>query len=254
MNKYELLDKKFKNCEPIFGTLMSATHSTIMLENLYREDLDFILFDMEHGIYNTENLVPLLQVTRLMGLPNIVRIPSTEYPYFARAIDMGADAIMVPRVDSLEQLKIAVDSMRFHPIGKTGFGGHGLLRKNETLEDFQKNRHLIIQIESPKGFENLPAMLETYGDQIASVIVGPYDFSIMIGEPGNTLGENCQMWIKKVFDLCKSYKKSCGIYCNDVTAADVYKKLGAEVFWFGSDLNFLVKGYNETFDGIKELF
>ena len=254
MNRYELLSEKFKNCKPVFGTQMTVTCSTIMLEKMDREDLDFMLFDMEHGIYNTENLVPLLQVTRLMGLPNVVRIPSIEYPYFARAIDMGADAIMVPRVETLEQVKTAVDSMRVYPMGKTGFGGHGLMRKGETIEDFQKNRHLLIQIESPKGFENLPAMLETYGDQIASIIIGPYDFSIMIGEPGNTLGENCQMWFKKIFDVCKSYKKSCGIYCNDVNAADIYKKLGAEVFWFSADLNFLVKGYNETFDGIKALF
>ena len=254
MNKYERLDKKFKNCEPIFGTQMTVTYSTIMLERLDREDLDFMLFDMEHGIYNTENLVPLLQVTRLMGLPNIVRIPSIEYPYFARAIDMGADAIMVPRVETVEQVKIAVDSVRIYPVGKTGYGGHGLLRKNETMEDFQKNRHLILQIESPLGVENLPSMLETYGDQIASIIVGPYDFSIMLGEPGNTLSENCQKWIKKVFDICKSHKKSCGIYCNDVLAADTYKKLGAEVFWFSMDIQFLVNGYNEMFDGIKKLF
>ena len=254
MNKYELLSKKFKNCEPIFGTQMTVTHSTIMLEKLYRDDLDFMLFDMEHGIYNTENLVPLLQVTRLMGLPNVVRIPSIEYPYFARAIDMGADAIMVPRVETLEQVKTAVDAIRIYPLGKTGYGGHALLRKDETMEDFQKNRHLIIQIESPKGLENLPAMLETYGDQIASIIVGPYDFSIMIGEPGDTLSENCQKWFKKVFDVCKSYKKSCGIYCNDANAAEIYKKLGAEVIWFSMDLNFLLKGYNETFDDIKKLF
>ena len=254
MDKYELLSEKFKNCEPIFGTQMTVTCSTVMLEKLYREDLDFMLFDMEHGIYNTENLIPLLQVTRLLGLPNVVRIPSVEYPYFARAIDMGADAIMVPRVESKEQVKIAIDSMRFYPIGKTGFGGHGLMRKNETLEEFQRNRHLIIQIESPLGLQNLPTMLDTYGDQIASVIIGPYDFSVMIGEPGNTLGKNCQEYFKKIFDVCKSYKKSCGIYWNDENAANVYKKLGAEVFWFSMDLNFLTRGYNETFDAIKDLF
>ena len=77
---------------------------------------------------------------------------------------------------------------------------------------------------------------------------------IMLGEPGNTLCDKCQEYFKKVFDVCKSYKKSCGIYCNDENAANVYKKLGAEVFWFSMDLNFLLLGYNEIFDGIKNLF
>ena len=54
----------------------------------------------------------------------------------------------------------------------------------------------------------------------------------------------------------KIYKgvKSVADNCNDETAAAIYKKLGAEVFWFSMDLNFLLRGYNETFDGIKELF
>ena len=54
------------------------------------------------------------------------------------------------------------------------------IRKGETLADLNKNRHIIIQIESPKGYENLPAMLDAYGDEIASIVIGPFDFSIMI--------------------------------------------------------------------------
>ena len=42
--------------------------------------------------------------------------------------------------------------------------------------------------------------------------------------------------------------------CDMLHNREVYKKLGAEVFWFSMDLNFLLKGYNETFDDIKSLF
>ncbi len=253
MNKYEILDKKFKNCEPVLGTQMTITYSTIVLEKLNREDLDFMLFDMEHGIYNTENMVTLLQMTRIMGLPNMVRVPAIEYSFIARAIDMGADAIMIPRAETLEQVKLAIDSMRLYPMGRTGWGGHGFLKNGETLDEFQKGRHLIVQIESPKGLENLPAMLETYGDQISSIIIGPYDYSVMIGKPGQTLDQECLNEYKKVFDVCKSYKKSCGIYCNDEIASKAYKEIGAEVFWFSADIHFLTKGFNETMDAIKEL-
>lgn len=254
MDRYALLDRKFKNCETVLGTQMTVTYSTVMLEKLNRDDLDFMLFDMEHGIYNPENLVPLLQVTRLLGLPNIVRVPAIEYAYIARVMDLGADCIMIPRTETVEQVKTAIDAMRFYPIGKTGIGGHGQFKAGEGIDDYQKSRHLIVQIESPTGLANLPAMLETYGDEISSVMIGPYDFSIIVGEPSNVLGEVCLDYYKQVFDICKSYKKSCGIYCPDERYAKVYKEIGAEVFWFSADLNFMVRGYNDTMDAVKALF
>lgn len=253
MDKYELLDKKFKNCEMILGTQMTVTYSTVMLEKMNRTDLDFMLFDMEHGIYNPENLVPLLQITRLMGLPNVVRVPAIDYAHIARVMDLGADCIMIPRTETVEQVKTAVDAMRFYPVGKTGFGGHGQFKMNEGFDEYQKSRHLIIQIESPAGLNNLADMLETYGNQISSVIIGPYDFSVILGEPSNVLGKLCLDNYKAVFDICKSYKKSCGIYCPDEIYAKVYKDIGAQVFWFGSELNFLIQGYNRTMDAIKDL-
>lgn len=254
MNRYERLDWKFKNCEPVFGTQMTVTCSTVILEKMDRPDLDFMLFDMEHGIYNPENVIHLLQVTRLMGLPNIVRVPAIDYDHIARSMDMGADGIMIPRVETVEQVKTAVDAMWFYPVGKTGNGGHGQFRNGESFEEYQNSRHLIVQIESPKGLENLPAMLEAHGDRIASVIIGPYDFAIILGKPFGVLEPLCLENYKKVFDICKSYKKSCGIYCPDESFAKAYKALGAEVFWFGTEINFLLRGYNDTMEGIRELF
>ena len=75
MNKYENLEKKLKNREKVLGTTMSMINSPLVIEKMNRDDLDFILFDAEHGIFNNENLIPALQVCRLMGLPSFVRIP-----------------------------------------------------------------------------------------------------------------------------------------------------------------------------------
>lgn len=252
MDRYERLKNKFKNCENIFGTQLTVTHSTIMLEKMDREDLDFMLFDCEHGIYNSENLVPLLQVTRLLKLPNIVRVPYCEYPFIAKVLDLGADGIMIPRVEELDQVKRAIDAVKFWPIGKTGNGGWGQFRKGENIKEYQDNRFLIIQIESPKGIENLPEMLEKYGDQITSVIVGPYDLSIMLGVTGDVCCDLELKNMKKIFDICKKHHISCGTYCANKEQAEKYKEIGAEVFWFSHDLNFILRGYEETFAEVKK--
>ena len=173
MNKYERLAEKFKNREKIIGTTMIIFKNPIILECMNREELDYVLFDTEHGVFDTQNVVELLQVCRLMGLPAFVRAQDSEYHLIAKAIDMGADGVMIPRTETLEQLRTAVDALLFYPEGRKGCGGHGQFRPGEAYNDFKKTRFLLPQIESPKGIEMLPKMLEEYGEYISAVMIYP---------------------------------------------------------------------------------
>ena len=58
MNKYERLAAKLANREKVIGTTMSMLNSPLLLEQMNREDLDFVLLDGEHGVFNTENSIP----------------------------------------------------------------------------------------------------------------------------------------------------------------------------------------------------
>ena len=97
MNKYEILKEKLENRSKILGTTLSILNSPLLVEKMNRDDLNFILFDAEHGIFNNENVMQALQVCRLMGLPSFVRVADSEYHLIARAMYMGADGIMLPR-------------------------------------------------------------------------------------------------------------------------------------------------------------
>ena len=152
----------------------------------------------------TQNTVELLQVCRLMGLPAFERAQDAEYHLIAKAVDMGADGVMIPRTESPEQLKTAVDALLFYPEGRKGSGGHAQFRKGEAYADFKKTRFLMPQIESPKGIEMLPKMLEEYGEYISN-----------------------------------SYDKSCGIFCDDEVLAQKYRDMGCNVLWTSSDKDLL---------------
>ena len=120
MNKYINLAEKLEKREKVIGTTMTVQTSTIILEAMNRDDLDFVLFDCEHGIFDTQNVVSQLQICRLIGLPVFLRAQDAEYHLIAKAIDMGADGVMVPRTESLEQLRTAVDALLFYPDGRKG--------------------------------------------------------------------------------------------------------------------------------------
>ena len=253
MNKYERLAKKLKNREKVIGTTMIIFKNPIILEAMNCDELDYVLFDAEHGVFDTQNVVELLQVCRLMGLPAFVRAQDSEYHLIAKAIDMGADGVMIPRTESLEQLKTAVDALLFYPEGRKGCGGHGQFRRGEGYEGFQKDRYLLVQIESQPGIDLLPEILEKYGDEISAIIIGPYDMSVMLGTPFNIRSDVMIDAVQKVFDICKKYNKSCGIFCDDEILSKKYKDMGANVFWACTDNVFFLRGFNQVFDALAEM-
>ncbi len=253
MNKYEQLAKKFRNREKVIGTTMSAIKSPILLEAMNRADLDYVLFDAEHGIFDTQNVVELLQVCRLMGLPAFLRAQDSEYHLIAKAIDMGADGIMIPRTESLEQLKTAVDALLFYPAGRKGCGGHGQFRPGEQYEDFAKTRFLLPQIESPKGIERLPQMLEEYGEYISAIMIGPYDLSVMVGTPRDIKSPEMMVAIQQIFDISNAYGKSCGIFCDNEVLAQKYRDMGCNVLWLATDKDFFMRGFNLEMDIVTNI-
>lgn len=254
MNKYELLSEKFKKQEKIVGTSMTIFNNTFILEKMARrEDNDFILFDAEHGIFDAQNITHSLQTMRLLGVPSIVRAQDAEYHLVAKLVDMGADGIMIPRTESIEQIKTAIDGLYFSPIGRKGMGGHGQMRFGEKYDDFSKTRYLLPQIESPEGIKNLPAILEKYGEYISAVIVGPYDMSVMVGTPCDIKSPEMISAIQQVFDICKKHNKSCGIFCDDEVLAAKYRKMGANVLWVATDRDYFLRGLNAYLDGVKDL-
>ncbi len=253
MNKYEALAAKFANREKIIGTTMAIFNNSLILEAMNRDTLDFVLFDAEHGVFDTQNTVGLLQVCRLMGLPAFIRAQDSEYHLIAKAIDMGADGVMLPRTERLEQLRTAVDALLFAPEGRKGSGGHAQFRPGEAYADFPKTRFLMPQIESPKGIEALPSMLEAYGQYISAVMIGPYDLSIMVGTPKNIRSGIMKESIRKIFDISNSYGKSCGIFCDNEVLAKEYRAMGCNVLWNATDKDFFMRGFNEEMAVLEEI-
>lgn len=253
MSKYEDLLQKFRARQKTTCTTMTMLNSPLLLEQMNREDLDFVIFDAEHGIFDTQNVVPLLQICRLMGLPSFVRAQDIEYHLIAKAIDMGADGVVTPRTETPEQLKAAVDALLFYPQGRKGCGGHGQFRPGEAFDDFSKTRFLIPQIESPRGIDMLPKMLEDYGRYISAILIGPYDLSVMLGTPRQIDSPDMLDAIGKVFRICSSYEKSCGIFCDNALLAQKYRAMGSNVLWLATDKDFLLRGYRQEMDALARI-
>ena len=225
----------------------------VLIEKMLHPNLDFVLMDAEHGCFDTQNAIPMLHTCRMLGLPGFMRVQDSQYHLIAKAIDMGADGVMIPRVETLEQMRTVVDAVRFGPEGRKGAGGYAQFRPGEDFEKFQKNRLVMIQIESQRGIDNLAAILDQYGTHIDAVIIGPNDMSVMLGTPFACKSEVMEKAVKTVFDTATAYNKSCGIFCNDAADARHYREMGANVLWTASDMQFYCRGFTETMDELKNV-
>lgn len=253
MNRYEALAGKLARREKVIGTTMIMLDAPILIEKMLSPQLDFLLMDAEHGRFDTQNAIPMLHTCRMLGLPAFMRVQDSQYHLIAKAIDMGADGVMIPRVETLEQLRIVVDAVRFGPVGRKGAGGYAQFRPGERFEEFQRGRRVFIQIESRRGIDNLPAMLDAYAEHIDAVIIGPNDMSVMLGTPFDCKSPVMEAAVQEVFDISNARGKSCGIFCNDAADAAHYRAMGANVLWTASDLQFYCRGYAETLRELEAL-
>ena len=247
-NRYELLKSKLAKRQPVSMANLMVTSSPLLLGAC--SNCDCILLDKEHGIYGSEELIPMTMQCRHLQIPSIIRVEDSIYHLIAKAIDLGADGIMLPRVERLEQVAAAVDAMHFHPIGRTGYGGWGLRREGESMEDFQSSRILMIQIESVKGKELIPQMIEKYGEYIDAFIIGPNDYSISLSLPTQVEHPVVQNEIRQVFDICNKYNKSCGCFSSTPMLTKHYAEIGANVFWVGTDEDYFRLGIQQYLDAI----
>ena len=240
-----------KNRETVTMANLMLTTSPLMIRAF--ESADCVLLDKEHGVYGTEELIPLTMQCRAMGMPAIIRVEDAVYHLIAKAIDLGADGIMLPRAESADQVRTAVEAMYFAPVGRTGFGGWGILREGESFEEFDRSRILIVQIESPKGLAAMEDMIAACGDRIDAFVIGPNDYSIMMGVPRQLDHPVMLEEYRKFFEICSRHQISCGIFDPDLEHARRDKAMGANIFWISDDFSCMKAGFEALSEGVQKI-
>lgn len=146
---------------------------------------DFVVIDLEHSAMSTESAYRHIGVALLAGVSPIVRVPGLDAGLVQRILDAGAEGIMLPHVDTVEQAQAAVMTMRFPPMGRRGVGATsragawGALPRDEYLRYGQEEVVLIAQIESALAAGNAGAIAAV--DGVDALLIGAADLSTLQG-------------------------------------------------------------------------
>ncbi len=151
---------------------------------------DFAVLDMEHTGFGFDTVHQVVRYCQAAGLPLIVRVPSQHRHHVSRALDAGADGVMVPIVSSVAQARAIVDAARYWPGGTRGVA-LGLaherfaMRSEPLVTRFAEQNArtcLILQIEDPQGAAAADEIAALPG--VDMLWLGHNDLSVALGEPG----------------------------------------------------------------------
>ncbi len=217
--------------------------------------LDWTFIDTEHGCFDLETVQDLVRTALLTTLTPIVRVADLQYSLVARALDMGAEGIIFPRVESPELLERAVSWTKFPTRGVRGFGlaapqvGYKAHTFQEIIDHLNQNVLVVLQVETRTALDRREELLAVPGVDI--VMVGPADLSISLSVPGQFDHPKMIEAICKVIESCQRHGVHPGIQCRTLPMAKGWKQRGMRFIGCGNDIAFLWEKARETAEQLR---
>jgi 2-keto-3-deoxy-L-rhamnonate aldolase RhmA len=173
-----MTSEKLRSPSVCFGTWLSSGSETVA-ELAAQCGLDWLLLDMEHGCLTEAGLLANLRAISGHKVAAIVRVPTHEAGLIGRALDLGADGIMAPHVESAEQARALVQAMSYPPEGKRGYSRSVRAYSYGLTDPGMRGRPLLfVQIESAEGIRNVEEIAGVAGVDV--LFVGPADLKLSL--------------------------------------------------------------------------
>jgi 2-keto-3-deoxy-L-rhamnonate aldolase RhmA len=246
------LRKRLNNGELLIGTILSLD-SPDAAEILSGIGFDWIFIDAEHSTLAPHHLKALFQAAG-ESTPCVVRLPALDEIAVKKTLDAGAAGLLVPQINSADQVEQLVQWGRYYPDGSRGLGfgraqGYGL-KVGEYLENANENILLSVQAESAEAVENIESIVGVPG--LDAVLVGPYDLSASMGLPGQVDHPEVKAAIQHVASVCFQAHMPIGIFGMTAEAVRPYIQQGFRFIVCGVDTVLLGNAARHLLEGLRD--
>ena len=219
--------------------------------------VDFVVIDMEHTGFDAERIADLVAWFKATDIAPFVRVPQGLYHFLARTMDAGALGVMVGNVETAEQAKSIVDSVKYAPLGRRGLGlgtAHNDYVQPDPVAYFDysnKNTTVICQIESPTGLKNLDAIASTPGVDV--LWVGHFDLTQSMGIPAQFGDPRFLDALRQVVAASKRHGKLAAIQPGSVQQAEDWLRLGFHFMSWSTDIGVYRSALQKQIEELRKL-
>jgi 2-keto-3-deoxy-L-rhamnonate aldolase RhmA len=204
-------------------------------------DYDFLILDDQHGVFAPTDHLRTLQAVSSGDLAMFVRLRGHDLLALGCFLDMGADGIVVPEVETADEARALVRSMAYPPAGTRGFGAAAHRAASYGLElaahlkDPRNGVCLLPTIESAQGVSNVEEIVAV--DGVDGVIIGPSDLSADLGCPGDFTAPRYAQAVARIEAAAAAKGKILGTAPTAVAPPDALVARGYRMLIMGSDIS-----------------
>lgn len=216
---------------------------------------DWLLFDTEHSPSDPIDVLAQLQAAAAYDVSAIVRPASNDPVLIKRMLDVGAQTLLVPYVQSREEAEAAVAAMRYPPRGIRGVSGltratrFGRIQRYATRAESELC--LLVQVETGSALDRLEAIASVEG--VDGVFIGPADLAASLGFPGEPDRPEVVAAVEDAILRIRSLGKPAGILTPNPGFARRCIELGSVFTAVGIDAGILARGSDELAKSFRQM-
>lgn len=244
--------------EVLLGGMLMELIRPALVKIYKHAGFDFIYTDNEHVLFSgLPEMAAFVQLARDNGMPIISKCPQLDRVEVARLLEAGVTGIQLPRTESRADIETLNDFMRFPPVGSRAgapiLGNVDYVWPND-VEDWMAKANeatlVVGHLETSKGLEHIEEITSTPG--LDMLYVGPLDFSISLGHPGNFDHPQVREAMMHVLDHCRKNNVAFGTTAGSIEAAREWVASGARFFEVVDELSLLHQGAARMVDTYRE--
>ncbi len=236
------LRQKLAADEATYGMWITLESASIA-EMAVALGLDWVVIDAEHGHLDWGDIVAHLRAVERSETVALVRLEELNVALVKRALDCGADGVILPWMETVEQLHNAVRFANYPPGGVRGIGAERATQWGRRFAQHvaEANEHVLVVplIETVRGGKNIDALCRVPG--IEMFFLGPADYSSSAGFAGQWEGPGVAEQLLAIKDTIRKHKKHCGLLATSPENLVTRQSQGFRLLGIGGDAALLMR-------------
>jgi 4-hydroxy-2-oxoheptanedioate aldolase len=229
--------------KPQIGLWLSLS-SNYSAEVCAGSGFDWLLIDTEHSPNEIDMVLGQLQAIAPYPSHPVVRVVWNDPVIVKRTLDVGAQSLLFPFVQSAAEAAQAVAATRYPPRGIRGVAGTTRATRFGRVKDYARRAHeetcVLVQVETQEAVDAIDAIAKV--DGVDGIFIGPADYHASLGYPGETANPAVLPKIDDAIRRIRAAGKAPGILTPDEKLARRYLDLGALFVAVGADVGLLARG------------
>ena len=205
-----------------------------------RVGFEIVWIEMEHGQIDYEKAEAICTAAQAGGAAAAIRISSVQRQHVLRALEVGADMVVAPMVNTRQDAEELVGHGKFPPLGNRGYNtrsrgmDYGLGPPTQLMVQANQRTHLIAQIETVEAVENVEDILAV--DGVSGILIGPGDLSVSMGKAGKLADPELVETVLGCIGAARRVDKHSGILVGPGPLLEAVVGAGADLVFYAGDV------------------